>query len=82
MIFLLELEMSGVAVQSIHQNSKNDFEAVLVTFCCYGHGAKASQEILKLYIPSAKVTYQSTNLAKFHLSSRKSEILQCSGLLV
>ena len=47
-MFLLELEMSGVAVQSIHQNSKNDFEAVLVTFCCYDHGAKASEEVQKI----------------------------------
>ena len=54
LIFVLEFEISGVAVQSIHQNSendnfcsemlsKNDFEAVLVTFCCYNHGAKASE---------------------------------------
>ena len=59
MIFLLELEISGVAVQSIHQNSekcdfclellsKNDFEAVLATFCCYDHGAKASEEVQKI----------------------------------
>ena len=27
------------------QLSKNDFEAVLVTFCCYDHGAKASEEV-------------------------------------
>ena len=59
MIFSLELEISGVAVQSIHQNSKkcdfclellskNDFEAVLATFCCYDHGAKASEEVQKI----------------------------------
>ena len=59
MIFLLELEISGVAVQSIHQNSEkwslllgllgeNDFEAVLTTFCCYDHGAKASEEVQKI----------------------------------
>ena len=52
LIFFLELEISGVAVQGIHQTakngdfcfelpSKNDFEAVLVTFCCYDHGTKA-----------------------------------------
>ena len=34
---------------------------------------------LKLYILSAKVAYQSTNLVKFHLSSRKSEILHFGG---
>ena len=47
LIILLELEISGVAVQSIHRKtaengnfceellSENDFEAVLATFCCY-----------------------------------------------
>ena len=48
LIFLLELEISGVAVQSIHQSKKekkgefceellrneNDFEAPLATFRC------------------------------------------------
>ena len=28
--------------------SKNDFEAVLVTFCCYDHGAKASETAQKI----------------------------------
>ena len=53
LIFLLEI--SEKAVQSIHQNSEkwwllwgllneNDFEAVLATFCYYGHGAKAVQK--------------------------------------
>ena len=28
--------------------SKNDFEAVLVAFCCYDHGAKASEEVQKI----------------------------------
>ena len=37
---------------------------------------------MKLYILSAKVAYQSTNLVKFHLSSWKSEILHCGGLLL
>ena len=60
MIFSLELEISGVAVQNIHQNSKkngdffeelcseNDFEAVLATFCSYDHGAKASEAVQKI----------------------------------
>ena len=26
----------------------NDFEDVLATFCCYGHGAKASEAIQKI----------------------------------
>ena len=53
LIFSLELEISGVAVQSIHQKttknsnfcSKNDLEAGLVTFCCYDHYAKPSEEV-------------------------------------
>ena len=28
--------------------SKNDYEAILVTFCCYDHGAKASEEVQKI----------------------------------
>ena len=58
MIFSLELEISGVTVQRIHQNSENsgfceellnenDFEAVLATFCCYDYGANASETVQK-----------------------------------
>ena len=28
--------------------SENDFEAVLYTFCCYDHGAKASETVQKI----------------------------------
>ena len=35
-----------------------------------------------IYILSTKGAYQSTNLVKFHLSSRKSEILHFDGLLL
>ena len=49
LIFSVKLEISGVAVQGIHENiktakngdfceeldSENDFEVVLATFCCY-----------------------------------------------
>ena len=28
--------------------SENDFDAVLATFCCYDHGANASQAIQKI----------------------------------
>ena len=59
LIFFLELEISGLALQGMHQKAKNDafcyellikndFEAVLVTFCCYDHGAKASKEVQKI----------------------------------
>ena len=56
---MLELEIFGVAVQRIHQNSKNgsfceellnesDFEAVLANFCCYDYGANASEAVQKI----------------------------------
>ena len=59
LIFSVELKISGVAVQSINQNgeklsllcgmlSENGFEAVLATFCCYDHGAKASEAVQKI----------------------------------
>ena len=59
LIFSLEFEISGVAVQRIHQNSEkwrlyeellseNDFEALLTTFCCYGYGSKASEAVQKI----------------------------------
>ena len=28
--------------------SENDFEAVLATFCCYDHGAEASEAVQKI----------------------------------
>ena len=59
MIFSLELEIFGVAVQRIHQRlkngtfceellSENDFEAVLVNFCCYDYGTNASEAVQKI----------------------------------
>ena len=68
---MLEIEISGVAVQIIHQSSKkwycfyekyfyeekhfyeellskNNFETVLSTFCCYDHAAKASEAVQKI----------------------------------
>ena len=55
-IFLYELEISGVVVKSYTKTvkngdfcqellSKNGFEAILVTFCCCDHGAKVSEEV-------------------------------------
>ena len=54
LIFSLSLEISGMNVQRIHQNSKkwwlreellseNDFEAVFATFCYHNYGANASE---------------------------------------
>ena len=59
----LEVEISGVAVQGLHQKqrtttafsedfcSKDGFEAVLVTFCCYDYGStllKQSKKLLQI----------------------------------
>ena len=60
MIFLLELEIYGVAVQIIHQNSKkwllskkdflsgDVFEAALIIFSSYGYGVNASEAVEKI----------------------------------
>ena len=60
LISLLELEISGVAIQTkVAKNTKNggfceellsenNFEAVLATFCCYDFGANASEAIQKI----------------------------------
>ena len=59
LIFLLELEISSVSVQRIHQNSRNwwlceellsenDFYAVLATFCCHNYGANISEALQKI----------------------------------
>ena len=57
LLFLLELEISGVAVLGIHQNSKklllsmriflsgDDFKVVLAVFCCYDKNANASEAV-------------------------------------
>ena len=57
--FLLEIEISRVAVQRIHQHSntwwlceelliENDFEAIWATFCCHDCGANASEAIQRI----------------------------------
>ena len=36
--------------------NENDFEAVLATFCCYDHGAKASEAVQKITTDQKKVS--------------------------
>ena len=60
LIFYLELGISGVVVQSIHKKppkngkfseellSENESDAVLATFYCCDHGAKASEAVQKI----------------------------------
>ena len=56
LIFSLEREISGWPYRAYIKTarngdfseellSENDFKAVLVTFCCYEHGAKASEAV-------------------------------------
>ena len=54
LMFLVELEISRVAVQGIHQNisvfsedflSRDNFEDVLAIFCFYDYGATASEAV-------------------------------------
>ena len=55
LIFLVEFGISSVefvrAGRTEHTSyivQGNDFEAVLATFCCYDHGAKASELVQKI----------------------------------
>ena len=56
LIFSFVLEISGVAVQRIHQNNKkwwlllseSNFEFVLATFFCYYYGANVSEAVQKI----------------------------------
>ena len=60
LIYLLELEIYGVAVQRIHENSQkwclckellteNGFEAVLASFCSHDYGANGFEAVQKIY---------------------------------
>ena len=58
--------------------SENDFETVLATFCCYDHGAKASEAVQK--IATDQKEYRKCSLcviicwiAKIYLSINNSE---------
>ena len=58
--------------------NENDFEAVLATFCCYDHGAKASEEAQK--IAADKKEYHKCSscviifwIAKIYLSINSNE---------
>ena len=64
LIFLLEIKISGVAIQKTLQKWKNDylhcfskesfsennFETVLANFYCYKYDANASEEVEKIAI--------------------------------
>ena len=71
LIFLLKLEISGVVVYRIHQNSKadgfceemlseNNFEAILATFYCHEYGGNCSEAVQK--IAADQKNYQKCSL--------------------
>ena len=45
--------------------SENDFEAVLVNFCCYEYGANASKAVQKISTRTLQELCQLTKTAKF-----------------
>ena len=49
---------------------------------CHFWNNKSILYSLKFYVLSTKGVYQSTNLVKFHVSSRKSEFLHFNGVLL
>ena len=63
---------------------ENDFEAVLATFCCYDHGAKASEAVqMKTYncqSEKQQVLYHSHKKRKDSLETRAMLLLFLFGL--
>ena len=87
LIISLELEIFGVAIQKIHQNTKkwclceelligNDVEAVLVNFCCYDYGANASEAVQKISTRTLLELCQLTKTANFIATPMKKHIYQ------
>ena len=74
-----------VAVQKIHKNSQNgglreelysenDFEAVLVNFCCYDYGANASEAVQKISTTTLLELCQLIKTANFIATPMKKHI--------
>ena len=85
LIISLELEIFGVAIQKIHQNTKkwclceelligNDVEAVLVNFCCYDYGANASEAVQKISTRTLLELCQLIKTANFKATPMKKHI--------
>ena len=85
LIISLELEIFGVAIQKIHQNTKkwclceelligNDVEAVLVNFCCYDYGPNASEAVQKISTRTLLELCQLTKTANFKATPMKKHI--------
>ena len=54
--------------------SENDFEAVLVNFCCYDYGANASEAVQKISTRSLPELCQLTKTANFIATPMKKHI--------
>ena len=54
--------------------SENDFEAVLVYFCCYDYGANASEAVQKISTRSLPELCQLTKTANFIATPMKKHI--------
>ena len=54
--------------------SENDFEAVLVNFCCYEYGANASEAVQKISTRALLELCQLTETANFKATPMKKHI--------
>ena len=54
--------------------SKNDFEAVLVNFCCYEYGANASETVQEISTRTLLELWQLTKRAYFKAAPMKKYI--------
>ena len=54
--------------------SENDFEAVLVNFCCYEYGANASEAVQKISTRTLLELCQLTKTANFKATPMKKHI--------
>ena len=63
---------------------ENDFEAVLVNFCCYEYGAKpnASEAVEQISTRTLLEVYQLTKTANFKATPMKKHIYQFVTLLL
>ena len=84
LIFLLELEKFGLAIPKMLQNSKNggfceefhsknDFEAVLINFGCYGYGANVSEAVQKISTRTLLELCQLTKTGNFIATPMKKQ---------
>ena len=64
------------------QLSENDFEVILVNFCCYDYGANASEAVQKISTWDTGVVCQLMETANFIATSLKKHIHQFIAYLL